>query len=254
MSELPIGRRRVLVTGAGSGIGRAVAEGLLRAGGKVAVLGRRRSRLEAVAAAWPGQVEILAADLRVEAKGILARAKARLGGLDGLVCAAGVAHHEPPGAISEEALREQLEVNLVAPLRLGEEALAALEPGGGVVFVASNLAHRPLETSAVYSASKAGLLAAMRALGRAGIARGVRVNAVSPGIVDTEMIRAPRARRDEPPPTEAEAARRLDALRAEVPLGRLGRPEEIAEAVIHLLGASWISGSEWLLDGGGLLR
>lgn len=257
MSELPLGTRRVLVTGGGSGIGQAVARVLLARGGRVVVLGRRRERLEALAHAFPGRAEVLVADLAEGTQGILARAKALLGGLDGLVCAAGVAHHEAPGAISEAALREQLEVNLVAPLRLGEQALQVLEPGGGVVFVASNLAHRPIETSAVYSASKAGLLAAMRALALAGLSRGIRMNAISPGIVDTEMIRKPRRKKDEPPLTEEETARRvaahLEALRAEVPLGRLGEPAEIAEAVVHLLGASWVSGSDWLLDGGGLL-
>lgn len=255
---LPVGTRKVLVTGGGSGIGRAVAELLLERGAKVVVLGRRRERLEELASAWPGQAEALVADLGAGTKGVLARAREILGGLDGLVCAAGVSHHELPGGISETALREQIEVNLVAPLRLAEEALGLLEPGGGVVFVASNLAHRPIETSAVYSASKAGLLAAMRAFAAAGATRRIRLNAVSPGIVDTEMIRVLRLEKKEPPHSEEEAARRLDlqleALRREVPLGRLGSPAEIAEAVVHLLGAPWISGSDWLIDGGGLLR
>ncbi|HLV59810.1 MAG TPA: SDR family oxidoreductase [Fredinandcohnia sp.] len=253
------GMRRVLVTGGGSGIGRAVAEALLRQGAKVALVGRRRARLEEVAAAWPGRAEVVPADLAhpEEVEGLLDRARERLGGLDGLVCAAGVAFHQLPGAIEEAALRQQIEVNLVAPLRLGEAALHALEPGGGVVFVASNLAHRPLSTSAVYSATKAGLLAAMRALARAGTARAIRFNAVSPGIVDTEMVRELRLAPGKPPPTGAEAARRLaaqlESLRAEVPLGRLGTPEEIAEAVVFLLGAPWATGVDWILDGGGLL-
>lgn len=127
-----------------------------------------------------------------------------------------------------------------------------------MVFVASNLAHRPIETSAVYSAAKAGLISAMRALALAGASRPVRVNAVSPGIVDTEMVRTLRleAGEEEPRGEEAEARLRaqLEGLRAQVPLGRLGRPEEIAEAVLHLLGASWITGADWILDGGGLLR
>lgn len=257
--SLRMGTRRVLVTGGGSGIGRAVAETLLRGGAKVALAGRRRARLEEVAAGWPGRAEVLPADLSrpEEVATLLARARESLGGLDGLVCAAGVAHHQAPGTIDEAALREQLEVNLVAPLRLGEAALEVLEPGGGVVFVASNLAHRPIETSAVYSASKAGLLAAMRALARAGAPRSIRLNAVSPGIVDTEMVRTLRPERGEPPPSGEEAARKLAAqlegLRAAVPLGRLGTPEEIAEAVVFLLGAPWASGVDWILDGGGSL-
>ena len=117
--------------------------------------------------------------------------------------------HQLPGHISEDALRAQLEVNLVAPLRLGEEALSVLESGGGMVFIASTLALRPSPTSAVYSAAKAGLLAAMRALAMAGAARSVRANAVCPGVVDTEMVRAPRLAPGEAPPEGAELEKRI---------------------------------------------
>jgi len=258
-APLPPGMRRVLVTGASSGIGRAVAEALLRRGARVALVGRRRDRLEEAAAPHGDRAAILVADLARPSgvDGLLARGRDLLGGLDGLVCAAGVVHHQRPGEIGEEALREQIEVNLVAPLRLGEQALSVLEPGGAVVFVASNLAHRPIETSAVYSATKAGLLAAMRALAIVGAPRGLRLNAVSPGIVDTEMVRKLRLSPGEPVP-EGEAYERrlreqLEGLRALVPLGRMGRPEEIAAAVLHLLGAPWITGADWVVDGGGLL-
>ena len=183
-------------------MGLAVAEALLRAGGQVAVTGRRAERLEAVVRAWPGQAVALPCDLASpsERAGLLARARDALGGLDGLVHSAGVVEHQLPGHISEDALRAQLEINLVAPLRLGEEALSVLEDGGGMVFIASTLALRPLPTSAVYSAAKAGLLAAMRSLAIAGAARRIRANAVCPGVVDTEMVRAPRLSPGETPP------------------------------------------------------
>jgi 3-oxoacyl-[acyl-carrier protein] reductase len=260
MSAPPVGTRKVLVTGGGSGIGLAVAEALLRAGGRVAVSGRREARLEAVVRAWPGQAVALPCDLASpsERTGLLARARDALGGLDGLVHSAGLVEHQPPGHISEDALRAQLEVNLVAPLRLGEEALAVLERGGGMVFIASTLALRPLPTSAVYSAAKAGLLAAMRSLALAGAGRQVRANAVCPGLVDTELVRTPRLAPGEAPP-EGEALERhvsaqLSALGALHPLGRLGRAEEVAQAVVHLLAAPWTTGSELVVDGGLLLR
>ncbi len=260
MSTRPVGTRKVLVTGGGSGLGLAVAEALLRAGGQVAVSGRRAERLEAVVRAWPGQAVALPCDLAVssERAGLLARARESLGGLDGLVHSAGVVEHQPPGHISEDALRAQLEINLVAPLRLGEEALSVLEDGGGVVFIASTLALRPLPTSAVYSAAKAGLLAAMRSLALAGAGQHIRFNAVCPGVVDTEMVRAPRLAPGETPPEGEELKRRisdqLSTLGALHPLGRLGKAEEVAEAVVHLLGAPWTTGSELVIDGGLLLR
>jgi 3-oxoacyl-[acyl-carrier protein] reductase len=254
------GARRVLVTGGGSGIGRATAEAILQGGGKVAVVGRRLERLEELVSAWPGRAVAARADLQHagDRQGLLGWARDALGGLDGLVHSAGTVHHQLPGHIDEESLRAQLELNLVAPLRLGEEALEVLEPGGAVVFVTSTLAARPLATSAVYSAAKAGLNAAMRSLALAGAARQLRINAVSPGVVDTEMIRQPRLRPGEEPPTGEERERRsseqLEALAALHPLGRLGRPEEIAEAILYLLQAPWTTGAELVVDGGLLLR
>ncbi|GHG80116.1 SDR family oxidoreductase [Comamonas sp. JC664] len=255
-----VGTKKVLVTGGGTGIGRAVAEALLRAGGRVVVTGRRVEVLESLAAQWPGQAFALPCDLASpEARdGLLRRAAEVLGGLDGFVHSAGQVVHQPPGHIGEEALRAQLEVNLVAPLRLGEQALEVLEPGGAQVFIASTLATRPVVTSAVYSAAKAGLLQVMKVLALAGAARGVRASAVLPGVVETDMVREVRLAPGEEPLSESEALRRQEAqlagLRALHPLGRLGRPEDVAEAVRYLLGASWLSGSELVLDGGLLLR
>ncbi len=257
---MPNGTRRVLVTGGGSGIGHAGAEALAAAGGSVVVAGRRRERLDAVAAAWPGRVYVLPCDLEDPAArvGLLARARDLLGGLDGFVHSAGNVVHQPPGHIDEHALRAQIELNLVAPLRLGEEALAVLADGGGAVFVASTLAMRPVVTSAVYSAAKAGLLAAMASLALAGAPRRVRFNAVAPGLVDTEMVRELRLAPGEPMPEGAEYARRLEAQMAALaglhPLGRMGNPADVAAAVIHLLGAPWSTGTTLTIDGGLLLR
>lgn len=231
----------VLVTGASSGIGRAVAELLIASGSKVAVASRRADALAALGAHATMGCDVGDAAARA---GLCARARAALGGrLDGLVCAAGVAHHRAldAGPIPEELLREQLDVNLVAPLRLGEEALTVLEPGGAMIFITSTLALHPIATSLAYSASKAGLIGVMRALAVAGAPRGVRAAAVCPGAVDTDMIRAGR--------TDAELA----ALRATHPLGRLGTPADVAEAVAYLLGAPWATGTNLVLDGGATL-
>jgi NAD(P)-dependent dehydrogenase (short-subunit alcohol dehydrogenase family) len=126
------------------------------------------------------------------------------------------------------------------------------------VFISSTLALRPLPTSAVYSAAKAGMLAAMRSLALVGAARRIRANAVCPGVVDTEMVRAPRLSPGETPPTGEELERRISAqlstLGALHPLGRLGKAEEVAEAVVHLLAAPWTTGSELVIDGGLMLR
>jgi 3-oxoacyl-[acyl-carrier protein] reductase len=256
----PPGCRAVLVTGGGSGIGLAVAQRLVEAGGRVALTGRRAGPLEAVAARFPGRAFALPCDLAdpKARAGLLARAREALGALDGLVHSAGRVVHQPPGYIDDAALRAQLEVNLIAPLRLGEEALEVLPRGGGMVFIASTLARRPILTSAAYSASKAGMLQAMRALALAGAPRGIRASAVLPGVVDTELVRTLRLSPGEAPPEGAERAEReaaqLAGLASLHPLGRVGRTDEVAEAVQYLLGAAWTTGAELVVDGGLMLR
>lgn len=231
---------KVLITGGGAGIGRAVAEAVIAAGGSVVLVGRREAPLREFTQAHPGVSHGLALDICDEdsREGLCRSAFELLEGLDGFVHSAGEVMHEAPGAITDAALRSQLEVNLVAPLRLGEEALKVLSPGGSMVFVSSTLAHRPVLTSAVYSAAKAGLGAVMKTLAIAGAARGIRSNAVLPGLVDTQML----------------DGRDKAALTALTPLGRLGTPQDVAATVLHLLSASWMTGSEVVLDGGLLLR
>lgn len=247
------GTRKVLVTGGGSGIGKAIAEALLARGGQVAVAGRRSEKLEEIVASSNGRAVALPCDLAnpEEQRTLVQRAFDALGGLDGLVHSAGEVRHEPLGQIPEPSLRSQLEINLVAPLRLGEAALELLEEGGAVLFVSSTLAVRPVPTSAVYSAAKAGVLALMKSLALAGAARRIRVNAILPGVVDTEMIRTPRPRAGGSIQPVDEV---LEDLRALHPLGRLGVPNEIAEAAVHLLSAPWTTGAELVVDGGLLLR
>src|SRR5690606_24614460 len=108
----------------------------------------RHAPLDELARAYPDRAFALPCDVTVPSQRdeLLERAAQALGGLDGLVCAAGVVVHEPPGSISVSSLNAQLETNLVAPLRLGEQALERLESGGAVVCIASTLALRPLES------------------------------------------------------------------------------------------------------------
>lgn len=233
------GTCRVVVTGGGTGIGAAIARAVMANGGRVAVVGRRSAPLAHFVAHHPGAVALPCDVADPEArKDLLARAREALGGLDGFVHSAGMVVHEPLGQISERALREQLEVNLVAPLRLAEQALTELDEGGAILLISSTLAHRPVSTSAVYSAAKAGLSSLVRTLAPVAAVRRIRINAISPGVVETDMI----AGRDHGP------------LRALHPLGRLGAPDDIAHAALSLMGAEWITGTDLVVDGGLLVR
>lgn len=246
---------RVLVTGASRGIGAACARALLDEGAHVALTARDDGALRAVARDAERAV-VLPADLGDDAArdALVGRATEALGGLDGLVLAAGVARHAPFEALSEEALRAQLDLNLVAPLMLLQRALPTLREGrGSVVLIGSTLAERPAPGTTAYAASKAALHAATRQLA-AELAPAVRVNAVAPGVVDTAMVRALRLAPGEAKPEGTEHRARVDeqleGLRRLHPMGRLGRPEDVAAAALHLLGAEWCTGTVLTVDGG----
>src|SRR5688572_10976426 len=154
---LSLGLRKVVVTGGGSGIGRAIAQAIVARGGEVAVVGRRPEPLAEFVAANPGKSVALPCDLNddKDRATILARAKAALGGLDGVVHSAGVVKRERFGQISEQALREQLEIHVVAAVRVCEQAIGALTEGGSILIVSSTLGHRPTSYTLTYSMAKA---------------------------------------------------------------------------------------------------
>jgi NAD(P)-dependent dehydrogenase (short-subunit alcohol dehydrogenase family) len=127
--------------------------------------------------------------------------------------------------------------------------------GGGVMLlVSSTIGLKPVPLTTVYSASKAGLISVARSLAIELASSGIRVNAIAPGVVDTEMIHVVRLLPGEPPPDTATAQRRiadqLETLRGLTPLDRLGRPEELAESALYLLRAPYVTGTVLTVDGG----
>lgn len=246
-STLPRGMRCVVVTGATSGIGRATAQMLIQRGSRVVVSGRRVDLLDSLVALAPDRVDALPCDLRQpDAVGtLLKEAAQRLGRLDGIVHSAGIIEHVRLPEVTPEMLQEHLDLHLLAPFRMYRGALELMADGGAVVVVSSTLATRPIVTSAAYSAAKAGALASLKVAALEGAPAGIRFNAVSPGLVDTPMVRASR-------PDAADGS--LEQLADLHPLKRLGRPEEVAEAILYLLGAQWVTGTELVIDGGLMCR
>ena len=250
MSEQDLKRRRVLVTGATSGIGRALAEELLKRGGSVALVGRDFGAVEALKLRYGERAHFLSYDLRDAAgfRALAQEAHGAMGGLDGLVHGAGVFRHAPLSEVSEEQLVEQMEVNLMAPIRLTQAALPLMSDGGGVVFLSSTLGERPILTSPVYSATKGGLDAFMKAVAVEGAAQQVTSNALILGMVDTPMIYQKR------PGQKEDADKKLEEFAQLHLLGRLGNVTEVANVVIDLLGNSWMTGARVVLDGGLLVK
>jgi NAD(P)-dependent dehydrogenase (short-subunit alcohol dehydrogenase family) len=250
MSEQLMKCRRVLVTGATSGIGRALAEALLKRGGAVAMVGREFGAVEALKQRYGERVHFLAYDLRDAAGfgGLAQEAHGAMGGLDGLVHGAGVFRHATLPEVSEEELVEQMEVNLMAPIRLTRAALPLMSDGGGVVFLSSTLGERPILTSPVYSATKGGLDAFMKAVAVEGAAKQVTSNALVLGMVDTPMVHQER-------PGQAKGVdQKLQEFAQLHLLGRLGDPAEVADVVIEVLKNSWMTGARVVLDGGLLMK
>jgi NAD(P)-dependent dehydrogenase (short-subunit alcohol dehydrogenase family) len=253
---MTVSQGTVIVTGATRGIGRAVVEAILEHGGKVVAIARDLEALSALEASAADRVRAVAVDLADVAR-IPEAAKRAIdvfGEIDGLVNCAGIARYEPIGAIGLESIEAQVRVNLIAPLLLSQAVAEHLRGrGGSIVNVSSTLSEHVAETTVVYAATKAALNTLTKGLALELAPAGVRVNAVLPGGVETDMLRTPRLRPGESL-TEAELDQRvksqLAALAALHPLGRLGTAEEVAAVIINVLDQTWQTGSLVTIDGG----
>ena len=251
MSDKRFTGKVALVTGATSGIGHACAVAFATAGAKVACVGRKENALAEVAERIRGlDSEALAiqADLlsSAEAERAVNETVKTFGGLDVLVNAAG---HISSGTLentSLEAWDEMMNVNVRAAFQLMQKALPSLiERRGNIVNVSSVTGLRAFPGVLAYCVSKAALDQLTRCASLELAAKGVRVNAVNPGVVVTEIHK--RGGMSD----EAYAAF-LEHSKTTHPLGRTGRPEEIARLVLFLASdeASWVTGATYSIDGG----
>lgn len=240
--------RRILVTGASSGVGRAAAEVFVRDGATVAMLARRGGLLEEQARAWGPRAIPVAADVADPAgcAAAVAEAERRLGGLDTVINAAGIAYPTPLADLDAPQWDAVIATNLSGSFFVARYAALRMRAAGveGVIVnVSSELGLVGMSEYSAYCASKAGLIGLTRALA-AELAPRIRVNAVCPGPIDTPQLRAEFDWYG-----DAEKAR-TDTV-ARVPLRRLAGADEIVTAIRFLaFDAPFATGTVLSVDGG----
>ncbi|WP_405163687.1 SDR family oxidoreductase [Nocardia sp. NBC_01499] len=248
MSDNTFAEQHILVTGGGTGIGRAAALAFAEQGAaSVTITGRRSEPLEEVAALHPAVVPVVA-DVATEAgtDAIVAAVQARGGTLDVLVHNAGIFAITPLDDLDPADVRRQFEVNVFGPILLTAKLLPFLRsPGGNIVVVSSISARLTAPEQSVYAASKAAVDSFIRNAAVELGPKGIRVNGVAPGNVQTPILI-----------TNGVSAEEVDRWRtgyaAKAPAGRIGQPADVVPWITRLAEptSSWVTGEIIVVDGG----
>ena len=236
-----------LVTGGNSGIGLATAKRFVEEGAYVFITGRREPELAAAVKEIGRNVTGVQGDVSKlgDLDRLFAQIKREKGKLDVVFANAGVATYAPFGKITEEHFDSIIDINVKGLLFTVQKALPLVPDGASIILNASIVASKGLPANSVYSASKAAVRSFARTWTTDLKDRRIRVNAVSPGSIDTPGLSGLLG--------SSEAGRqRLKMISSSVPLGRIGTPDEIAKAVVFLASddSSYVSGIELFVDGG----
>lgn len=233
--------KRILVTGASSGIGQKIAMSCAELGAQLIITGRNRERLGATAQAMHGERHVsIEADL-TQSDDIRALVE-QTGKIHGVVHAAGISRLAPLRMMQAGQISEIFAHNTFAPMLLSKELLAkkSIQSNGSVVFISAVASHVGPLASSGYSASKSALLGFMRSLGLENAKQGIRVNCIAPGYVRTPMLES-----------LSSSGMNIDAYAKLAPLG-MGEPEDVAYASIFYLSdaSRWITRTYFIVDGG----
>jgi len=236
-----------LITGGNSGIGLATAQQFVNEGAYVFITGRREAELAAAVKQIGRNVTGVQGDVSnlADLDRLFAQIKRDKGRLDIVFANAGVAKYAPLDKVTEEFFDAIFDINVKGVLFTVQKALPLLADGASIVLNASIVASKGFPANSVYSASKAAIRSFARTLTMDLKDRRIRVNAVSPGPIDTPGLSDLLA-------SSETGQQRAKLISTTVPLGRLGRPSEVAKAVVFLASddGSFITGTELFVDGG----
>jgi NAD(P)-dependent dehydrogenase (short-subunit alcohol dehydrogenase family) len=241
--------RVVIVTGAGTGIGRACALAMAREGARLALVGRRQEKLEDLAKEIGSSARVIAADVskKADIENLIARTVAEFGGINVLLNNAGVLHVGNVEQITEEQWDQTFNINVRGLWLLSRAVLPHMRKAGGgaIINVASVLGINGARNRASYAPSKGAVVLLTKCMAIDHGHENIRVNAICPSFVETDLTAAVLSTAPDP-----QAVRRERV--AVHPLGRLGKPEDIAGLAVYLASdeSSWVTGSVFPVDGG----
>ena len=237
----------VLVTGGGSGLGEASARLFVQGGAKVTITGRRKDKLEAVAASIGPACRAVVGDVTVQAdrEAMIAAAVAHGGKLDALVNNAANMYRQPVDGYTEAFLKEAFDTNVISAMMLSSLAVPHLEQTqGAIIFIGSTHTRRAFPGASPHATTKAAVEGLTRVMAAELGPKQIRVGCILPGAVSTELnLRAGLF-------NAAEAEARYKAVAGLHALGRIGTGLEIAEAIEFLVRAEWVTGVGLEVDGG----
>jgi NAD(P)-dependent dehydrogenase (short-subunit alcohol dehydrogenase family) len=245
--------KTALITGGSSGIGLASAKLMHEAGARVAITGRNQQQLDEARAAIGGEVLAIATDVRSSEslRAMTAQIEKTFGALDIFFANAGVAYVTPLSSTTEDAFDTLMDTNVKSVFFSLQAVEPVLREGASVILNTAWLNQVGVPGRAALSASKAAVRSFARTFSAELLPRRIRVNAVSPGLIDTPILRGV-GQSERPGQTDEQFRDYLADAAKLIPIGRLGRPEEIAAAVLFLASdaSSYMLGSELVVDGG----
>lgn len=239
--------KRALITGGTTGIGLETAREFLSEGARVAITGKNPATLEAARKQLGSDVLVISSDASDASaqKQVAALVQQNFAGLDILLVNAGIVDMRPIEQIDEAAFDRSIGINLKGPFFLIQALLPLFANPASIILNGSVNAHIGMPNTSIYGATKAALLSLTRTLSGELISRGIRVNAVSPGPIETPLYGKLGF-------SEAELKNVASAIQSQVPAKRFGKPSEIAKAIVFLASdeSPFTVGSELQIDGG----